>query len=147
MGGGIREPRLEDYIVRGLVEFDDVAYDEQADLLYSLAGQAVSHLQSYLPAAAVERVLQFYQRELARLVHSQMQAHRWEKVERYDAKVTHGFTPLVESAFTAAAGELHDFRIEPADKVRIGRMVFVGFKRCLYLECRNLAPIPNGALR
>lgn len=28
-GDGIREARLEDYVVRGLVDFDDVAYDEQ----------------------------------------------------------------------------------------------------------------------
>jgi len=33
------EQRLEDYVVRGLVDFDDISYDEHADLLYDLAGQ------------------------------------------------------------------------------------------------------------
>src|SRR5438270_2898768 len=31
--GGIEERRLEDYIVSGLVDFDDVSYDDHADLL------------------------------------------------------------------------------------------------------------------
>ena len=31
-GGGVTERRLEDYVVRGLVDFSDVDYDRQADL-------------------------------------------------------------------------------------------------------------------
>ena len=41
--GGIEEARLEDYVVSGLVDFDDVSYDDHADLLYDLAGQVVEH--------------------------------------------------------------------------------------------------------
>src|SRR5262249_31767468 len=43
--GGIEEARLEDYVVSGLVDFDDVSYDDHADLLYDLAGQTVEHLK------------------------------------------------------------------------------------------------------
>jgi type III restriction enzyme len=46
--GGVEESRLEDYVVSGLVDFDDVSYDSHADLLYDLAGQVVRHLRSYL---------------------------------------------------------------------------------------------------
>ncbi len=44
---GDRGP-AEDYVVSGLVDFDDVAYEENADLLYDLAGQVVAHLRGYL---------------------------------------------------------------------------------------------------
>ena len=48
-GDGIAaEARLEDYLVRGLVDFDDVSYDDHSELLYKLAGAVVRHLQSYL---------------------------------------------------------------------------------------------------
>ena len=47
--GGIEEKRLEDYVVSGLVDFDDVSYDDHADLLYDLAAQTVTHFQTYLP--------------------------------------------------------------------------------------------------
>src|SRR5574337_700784 len=43
------ERRLEDFLVRALVDFDDISYDEHADLLYDLADQMVAHLRSYLP--------------------------------------------------------------------------------------------------
>ncbi|NLE59565.1 MAG: DEAD/DEAH box helicase family protein, partial [Planctomycetes bacterium] len=37
--GIIKEKRPEDYLVRGLIDFDDISYDEHAGLLYKLAGQ------------------------------------------------------------------------------------------------------------
>ena len=36
------EDRLEDYVVRGLIDHDDMSYDDQADLLYKLARQVVT---------------------------------------------------------------------------------------------------------
>lgn len=41
--GGITEKRLEDYVVSGLVDFDDIAYEAHADLLYDLATQTVAY--------------------------------------------------------------------------------------------------------
>ena len=74
--GGIEEARLEDYVVSGLVDFDDVSYDSHADLLYDLAGQVVKHLRSYLPDEhEIRKVLSCYQRDISRFVHVQMQEH------------------------------------------------------------------------
>lgn len=130
---GVKERRLEDYVVRGLVDFDDVSYDEQADLLYDLAGQAVRHFLSYLSEDDTRRVLQFNQHALAAFIHAQMQEHYWEKAEGYEVTVSHGFTPLKPSAYTAgAADSVQDFRIEPRDKTKIGQLLFGGFERCLY---------------
>ncbi len=130
---GVKERRLEDYIVRGLVDFDDVSYDEQADLLYDLAGQVVRHFLSYLSEEDTRRVLQFNQHALAVFIHAQMQEHYWEKAEGYEVTVSHGFTPLKPSAYTAgAADSVQDFRIEPRDKTKIGQLLFGGFERCLY---------------
>ena len=131
--GGIRERRLEDYIVRGLVDFDDVSYDEQAELLYDLAAQAVRHFLSYLSEDEARKVLQFNQRALCAQIHAQMQSHYWEKAEGYEVKVSHGFTPLRRSAYTAdAVDAVHNYRVEPDDKTKIGRMLFGGFAKCLY---------------
>ena len=131
--GGAKERRLEDYVVRGLVDFDDVSYDDQADLLYDLAGQAVQHFLSYLSEDETRQVLQFNQRALAAFVHAQMQEHYWERVEGYEVTVSHGFTALKPSAYTAGASEAaQDYRVEPRDKTKIGQLLFGGFGRCLY---------------
>jgi type III restriction enzyme len=133
--GGVLEPeqRLEDYLVRGLIDFDDIAYDEHADLLYDLAGQLVRHLRSYLADADARNVLIYHQKQLAAFIHAQMQAHQWEQASGYDVVVRKGFTELKGSACTANADEpVHDFRQTVEDKSRIAKLVFEGFRRCLY---------------
>lgn len=132
--GGIQESRLEDYVVSGLVDFDDVSYDSHADLLYDLAAQVVKHLGSYLTDEhEVRKVLATHQREIARFVHVQMQEHYWEKATGYEVRVSKGFSELKPSAFTASAAEpVLDYRQPPADKSNMAKYLFGGFKRCLY---------------
>jgi len=131
--GEIQEARLEDYVVSGLIDFDDIAYDRHADLLYGLAGQVVGHLKKTLEEGDVGRVLRFHQREIARFVHAQMQEHYWQGPVEYEVKVSRGFTELKSSAYTAASGEAPlDFRVPPPNKADIVRYLFGGFQRCLY---------------
>lgn len=132
--GSIDEQRLEDYVVSGLIDFDDVAYDEHADLLYDLAEQVTRHLTSYLSEEDARRVLRLHQKEIARFVHVQMQQHFWQDAPvDYDVVITRGFTTLRPSAYTAAAGEPPlDFRMSPSDKSNMARYLFGGFTRCLY---------------
>ena len=130
--GGIQESRLEDYVVSGLVDFDDVSYDSHADLLYDLTGQVVKHLRSYLPNEhEIRKVLSCYQRDIARFVHVQMQEHYWEKVTGYEVKISKGVSDLKASAFTASE-PARDYRQPPADKSNMAKYLFGGFKRCLY---------------
>ncbi len=133
---GIVESRPENYIVAGLIDFDDVSYDDCADLLYDLAGQAVTHFRGYLKSDdEVVRVLRAYQRAIAANIHAQMHepGHYWEKVEGYHVEIRSGFTELKQGAFSVDANKpLEDFRREPADKRRIQQLVYGGFQRCLY---------------
>lgn len=132
--GGRDEARLEDYVVRGLIDFDDVSYDEQAELLYGLAGQVVTHLRGYLrDEGEVRNVLLFHQRQIATLVHTQMQAHAWEEASSYEAVVSQGFSEVRPQAFAADAGEaVRPFDVPLAAKSDIRKMLFGGFKKCLY---------------
>ena len=131
--GGIDEARLEDYVVSGLVDFDDVSYDEHADLLYDLATQTVQHFKGYLSEEDVRKVLRCYQQPIAKYIHSQMQAHYWVDVVGYEVKVSKGFTELKQSAYSHSVQEpTANYRVEPADKSNMAKYLFGGFKRCLY---------------
>lgn len=131
--GGIDEFRLEDYVVSGLVDYDDVSYDDHADLLYDLAGQVVGHLQGYLSEDDTRKVLRCFQTPIAQFIHAQMQEHYWEEAAGYEVKVSKGFTELKPCAFTASATEAaRDFRQAPSDKSNMAKYVFGGFERCLY---------------
>jgi type III restriction enzyme len=131
--GGIEEARLEDYVVSGLIDFDDISYDDHADLLYELAGQVVRHFQSYLSDEDTRKILRCYQRDIARFVHAQMQDHYWEDAVAYKVVVSKGFTELKESAYSYSVAEPPmDYGVSPEDKSNMSKYLFGGFKRCLY---------------
>ena len=133
-GSAQMELRLEDYLVRALMDFDDICYDQHSELLYDLSTQLVNHLRGYLKDnLEVLNVVQYYQRQLADFIHAQMQEYHWEKAAGYDVVVSKGFTALKPLAFTAPADEaVHNYSYPVADKSKIAQMVFGGFKRCLY---------------
>jgi type III restriction enzyme len=132
--GVVQEARLEDYIVRGLIDKDDVSYDDHAVLLYKLARQLVQHLESYLPTEDdVRNVLQYNQSELVRLVHTQMNQHYIEKATEYQVSVPKGFQRLSSSSAEVELGKsARDFRQPVEEKLLIRGMVFGGFRKCLY---------------
>jgi type III restriction enzyme len=132
--GVVEEPRLENYIVRGLFDKNDIDYDAHSALLYKLAGQLVRHLQSYLSSEDdVRNVLQYNQSELVRLVHTQMNQHYIEKATEYQVSVPKGFQRLSSSSAEVELGKsARDFRQPVEEKLLIRGMVFGGFRKCLY---------------
>ena len=131
---GAVEERLEDYLVRGLIDEPDIDYDEHADLLYDLAGQVVTHLTSYLAdEGEVQNVLQYHQNDLVAFIAAQMRAHRSVSDTGFEVKVSRGFTPLKKSANLVEEGlESMDYRRSDFDRSKIGRILFTGYQRCLY---------------
>lgn len=130
--GNLPEKRLEDYVVSGLIDFPDIAYDDHADLLYDLAEQVATHLRTYLSYDEAGQVLALHQREIARAVHAQMQDHFWkDDTVEYHHEVRQGFTDLKETAYTALNEPPLDYRIPPADKSNMARYLFGGFAKCL----------------
>jgi len=132
--GVVPEERLEDYIVRGLIDKDDISYDDHAALLYKLAGQLVRHIQSYLSNEDdVRNVLQYHQSELVRLVHTQMNQHYVERATEYQVSVSKGFQRLTSSSAELEVGKsARGFRQPVEDRLLIRGMVFGGFTKCLY---------------
>ena len=128
------EERLEDYLVRELIDRDDISYDDHGGLLYKLAGQMVAHLRSYLADdGEVQNVLLAHNRRLVDTIYSQMEQHYYETATSYEVRVTKGFRKLHSSnVLTAADEDVRPFRQPVDDKKYIRGMLFGGFARCLY---------------
>ncbi len=129
------EVRLEDHLVRGLIDKNDINYDQDQALLYKLAGQMVVHLRSYLKdEKEIRNVLAYYQSPLVDLIHGQMQDHFKQIVTQFEAEV-HDAHDIFRSSHGMArtVGENPvDFHIPVMDRIRIRSMVFSGFKKCLF---------------
>jgi len=100
----------------------------------SLAGLAARFIKAAIISEdETRKVLRCYQKNIAGVIHAQMQAHYWEESVDYEVKISKGFTELKSSAYTAAIEEpVADYRVSPPDKSNMARYLFGGFSRCLY---------------
>lgn len=128
--------RLEDCLVNALMDYVDIDYDQHAGRLYTLASQLVQHLQSYLKTDdKVRNVLQYYQRPLADLIHTQLQQHFHLEAASYTAHVSRGFTALQPCNYTVEKGTpLRNVRdpLAEGEKGNIRKMLFTGFAKALF---------------
>ena len=128
----IDEARPADYLVRNLIDYDDVSYDEHAELIYGLAEQAVGHLKSYLETDAdLHNVLANQGKIIAEHIHAQMASHWHEDPGEFEIVIRQGFTPIKPSAVTAE-GEVFTLQQTPPDLGKIATLVFGGFAKCVY---------------
>jgi len=130
---GNYEPIKENYILKKLFDYDDIPYDEHAELLYDLAKQAVECLSAVNDEKDVENILQNQSDVVARLIHAQMDKHFYEEATEYEVEVRSGFTTLKECSYTAAQGQdVKSYRDTVTEVSKIKQMLFGGFKKCLY---------------
>ena len=128
----VLEERLENYIVRELINYDDVDYDEHADLIYDLSGQAVAHFKGYLKTEdELHNILGNHGKTIAANIHLQMAQHYYEDMSESEVVVNQGFTPLKPCAFTAE-GDVLPLHQAPTDKSKIAQYVYGGFFKCAY---------------
>jgi type III restriction enzyme len=62
-----------------------------------------------------------------------MVAHQYEETTEYDVVISKGFTELKSTAYTASdETDIIDYHKTDFDKSKIGRLLFGGFRKCLY---------------
>lgn len=132
-----REARPEDYLVRYLIERNEIDYDAHATLLYKLAQQVVARVRSYLGSEAeLENVLLRHGRQLADFIFAQMMAHYRETPmgeDDYEVTVTRGFMLLQPQPMNVPHGQrVRDFKQTVAPLSETRKHVFGGFKKCCY---------------
>ncbi|MES9902867.1 MAG: DEAD/DEAH box helicase family protein [Sedimenticola sp.] len=135
LGGFRQERRLEDYVVRELMDNDAIDYDAHSDLLYKLAGQVVSRLRVLYKddEDEIRKALIAYQKPLGEFIWVQMEAHLVEPPTNYKGKVTRGFSLLQPLLLELREDDTpRNFRHPLTEKSRIRQMVFAGFKKCSY---------------
>ena len=128
------EERLENYLVRRLIDFDEVDYDAHAEMLYGLAGQVVARLRSYLPNdEAVHNVLVSRSKDMAKAILAQMRDHMRRTQTSYRVTVNASFSMLKPQAYDGSGKDaVRDFRMTLDRPSDIKRYVFKGFKKGSY---------------
>jgi len=131
------EARPEDYLVRYLIERNEIDYDAHASLLYKLSGQVVLRIRSYLATdAEVENVLLRHGRQLADFIFAQMMNHYRETLlseDDYEVTVTRGFMLLQAQSMNLSHGQrVRDYRQAMVPLSATRKQVYGGFNKCCY---------------
>ena len=88
-------------IVNELLNFDEIDYEDHADLLYKLSNQAIEYLKTYLSSDSdIDNVIQYYKSEISNYIHNQMKENFYCE--------TDGFEDLDIQEFTRI--EPHNYR-------------------------------------
>lgn len=132
--GVVVESVLENYLVKHLIDYDDVSYDENVELLIGLARQMLSWLRSYITDEEEQRnILQYHGRAMAGHIHTQMEQNMVELEPEFEGTASYGTIQLKEQFLTTVESEqVRDFRDTITNLNTIPSLVFDAFAKCTY---------------
>lgn len=123
-------------LVSELINYSEIDYDANPDLLHKLARQAVAELESNLKDGEDIRVLVFqYRSIIANRVYNQMMQHFRLHEAEYVKPNVRPFTKIENWNFTTLlnAGR-KDYRDEGFPAMQVPKFVFSGFERSCHFE-------------
>ena len=133
--GRIVPDSLENIIVNELINFPEIDYDSQSDLLFELASQAVEKFRTYLAEDNVTNVTQYHKKEIGNYIYSQMMAHFYYETPGFVKTTVRPFTKIEEHNFSKYTKDnIYHYTETITPTNSIPTKVFSGFKKA----CHNL---------
>lgn len=125
----------ERLIVNELLNFPEIDYDENADLLFKLASQTVAKFKTYLDEEKLMNVVQFHKKELGEFIYTQLKQHFYCETPNYEKPIVRPFTKIEDHNYSKYSQDsIHDLRETITPTNAIPSKVFSGFKKA----CHNL---------
>ncbi len=125
----------ENIIVNELMNYPEIDYDEQTELLFRLTGQAIEKFRAYLDDDKLMNVVQFHKKEIGSYIYSQMKQHFYCEAPSYEKPMVKPFTRIEEHNFSKYTKDsIHHFTETITPTNAIPNKVFSGFKKA----CHNL---------
>ncbi len=132
--GRITIDRPENIIVSELMNFPEVDYDSQSELLFKLASQVIEKFKAtFDDENDLMNVIQYYSKEIAKAIYTQMQDHHYCEAPTFEQVSVKPFVAIEPHNITKYTEDnVYDLRdtIEPTSS--IPSKVFSGFKKACH---------------
>ena len=123
----------EKIIVNELVNYPEVDYDAQSDLLFKLASGAVEKFKSYLDQDGLTNVVQYNKREIGKYIYVQLMEHFYFENPPYEKPIVWPFTKIEDHNFSKFTKDsIHHFTDTITPTSAIPTKVFSGFKKAYH---------------
>lgn len=123
----------ERIIVNEIINYPEIDYDGQANLLFKLAGQAVEKFRTYLNEDDLMNVVQYHKKEIGRYIYSQLMEHFYCESPNFEKSVVKSFTKIEDhnlSKYTKDSIRHFTDTINPTGS--IPGKVFSGFRKACH---------------
>lgn len=126
-----------DQIVSSLLDYDEIDYDENSELIYHLANQAIEAITKNAENEEdVPKIVNNFKKAIAKTIFDQMQAHFVMTSLGYTKPKVLPFSGIVEQHATLVDGYgRQDYRAVVPPKF-VPKIVFTGFTKSYYVECK-----------
>jgi len=133
--GRIVPDSLDKIIVNELINFPEIDYDLQADLLFRLAGHAIDKFKGYLDDNQIENVVQYHKKEIGNYIYAQLMENFYCEASSYEEPIVKPFTKIEEHNFSKLTQDsIYHYTDTITPTNSIPSKVFSGFKK----SCHNL---------
>ncbi|MBI3813606.1 MAG: DEAD/DEAH box helicase family protein [Nitrospinae bacterium] len=123
----------ERIIVNELINYPEIDYDEQADLLFKLAGQAIKKFRTYLNEDDLMNVVQYHKKEISGYIHSQLMEYFYCESPSFEKPIVKPFTKIEEHNFSKYTKDsIHHFTDTITPTSAIPSKVFSGFRKACH---------------
>ncbi len=131
--GRIISDTNDNILVNELMNYPEVDYDSQADLLFKLASQAIGKFRTYLNDDGLYNVVLYNKREIGRFIFTQMMFHFYIEEAKFEKPVVYPFERILDqnySKYTQDKIHLYTDTITPTSL--IPGLLFSGFAKAYH---------------
>lgn len=122
------------------MNYPEIDYDAQSDLLFKLANQAIEKFRTYLDDDKLMNVIQYNKKEIAGYIHSQLMQHFYLEAPSYEKPIVKPFTRIEEHNFSKYTKDsIHRFTGQSHRPIPFPIRYFVVSERHAII-CINLIP-------
>ncbi|HHT9146110.1 MAG TPA: DEAD/DEAH box helicase [Candidatus Wunengus sp. YC61] len=123
----------EKIIVNELINYPEIDYDDQSDLLFKLVGQAIGKFRIYLDEDKLMNVVQYHKKEIGSYIYSQMMQHFYFEAPSYEKPMVKPFTRIEEHNFSKYTKDsIHHFTETITPTNTIPNKVFSSFRKAYH---------------
>ena len=129
----LKNEKPENIIVNELINYSEIDYDKEADLLYKLAFKLINHYKMYLDNSGVNNVINYYKNQIGKAIYAQMMEHFNLVQSEYETPQVTALRDVKPHNYTKLKSDriyLYTETIEPARD--IPSKIFTGFKKACH---------------
>ena len=131
--GRIVPDSLDNIIVNEIINYSEIDYDVQADLLFKLAGQVIEKFKTYLNEEQIMNVVQYHKNEIGQYVYAQMIEHFYCQSPSFEKPIVKPFTKIEDHNFSKyTIDSIHHYTETITPTNTIPSKVFSGFKKACH---------------